>query len=211
MSNTSSTELTDADKELLRETIQRLLSRGAVFREDHRELYDWARTERARLDELGALIGLKLLWEQDSRLILAIPQTSRLLRRLKQDETLVALALWYDFDRAVKDERTTPDEVRLRVCEFNELLAAKFKSLKLPLETRLGEILRLLERKSLVRLESTSGTLADAVIHILPTIRYVIPFQAVEDWNRTRERYVAAAASLSNDTDTEHEPEDSTD
>ena len=70
-------------------------------------------------------------------------------------------------------------------------MAAKFKSLKLPQETRLGEILRLFERKSLVRLENTAGPLSDFLIRILPTIRFLIPFQDIADWNRTRDRHVA--------------------
>lgn len=195
MSAIANTGITDVEQELLREALQRFLAHGAIFREDHRDLYDWARVQRSKLDEFTALIGLKLQWEHDSRLILAVPQSPRLLRRLKQDETLVTLALWYDFDHAVKDEGKTPDDVAFRVSWFNEQLEAKFKSLKLPGETRLGEILRLLERKSLVRLENTTGPLADAVIRVLPTIRFVIPFQGVEEWNKTRNRHLASAGT----------------
>ena len=191
MSTLLAAGISDQEQDLLREAMQRLLSRGAIVREDHHDLYDWARVQRTRLDELGNLIGLRLQWEHDSRLILAIPQSPRLLRRLRQDETLIALALWYDFDRAIKDEGRTPDEVTLPVRAFNEQLAAKFKSLKLPQETRLGEILRLFERKSLVRLENTAGPLSDFLIRILPTIRFLIPFQDIADWNRTRDRHVA--------------------
>ena len=37
---------------------------------------------------------------------------------------------------------------------------------------------------------------ADAIIEILPTLKRVIPFQDIADWNRIAERYVAAAASV---------------
>jgi|JI10StandDraft_1071094.scaffolds.fasta_scaffold42546_3 hypothetical protein len=204
-------ELSDDEQEQAREVLQRLLFRGAILREEGRDLYDWACIYRVRLDAVASLIGLKLQWELDSRLIIGIPQSSRLLRRLKQDETLVALALWYDFDRMVKDEGKSPDEVMMTVREFNQQLEAKFKNLKLPLETRLREILQIFDRKSLVRLENTSGLLANATIRILPTIRFVIPFQDLEEWNRIRDRYQGTVSSNPNPSDTDSESEDSTD
>jgi uncharacterized short protein YbdD (DUF466 family) len=204
-------ELSDDEQEQAREVLQRLLSRGAILREEGRDLYDWACIHRARLDAVASLIGLKLQWEQDSRLIVGIPQSSRLLRRMKQDETLVTLALWYDSDRAVKDEGKAPDEVMMTVREFNQQLEAKFKNLKLPPETRLGEILHLLDRKGIVRLENTVPSLANATIRILPTIRFIIPFQDIEDWNRTRERYQATTPSNTNSSDGDSESEDLTD
>src|SRR5205823_2969796 len=116
MSTEAGTPISESEHELLREAIQRLLVHGAILREDYRDLYEWCRAQRAtgRLDELAALIGLKLHWEHDHRLILAVPQSSRLLRRFRQDESLVALALWYDFDWAVKDEGKTPDDVSFK-------------------------------------------------------------------------------------------------
>jgi hypothetical protein len=197
------TLIPDSEQEHFREALQRLLTRGAILREDNRDLYDWARVQRSRLDELANLLGLKLAWEHDSRLILAVPQGSRLLRRLKQDETLFALALWYDFDRAVKDEGKTPDDVQFKVSEFNEQLQAKFRNLKLPSETRCAEILRLFERKSLVRLENTAGDFAQAVVRVLPTIRFLIPFQDIEDWNRARDRQMGAETSVEPVAETE--------
>jgi hypothetical protein len=196
MSSPALQSLTDSEQELLREAMQRLLAHGAILREDYRDLYEWCRVQRARLDELAALVGLQLHWEQEHRLILGVPQSAKLLRRFRQDETLVALALWYDFDRAVKDEGKTPDDVAFTVREFNEQLATKFKDLKLPSESRLREILQLFERKSLVRLTDTAGAggLADAIIRVLPTMRFVIPFPDLEEWQRVRDRHVQAAA-----------------
>jgi hypothetical protein len=125
-----------------------------------------------------------------------VPQSAKLLRRFRQDETLVALALWYDFDRAVKDEGKMPDDVAFPVRDFNDQLATKFKDLKLPSGSRLREILQLFERKNLVRLKDTAGPsgLADATIRVLPTIRFVVPFPNIEEWNRLRDRHVQAEA-----------------
>jgi hypothetical protein len=206
----TTTTISGSEQELLREAIQCLLVHGAILREDHRDLYDWCRVQRqnARLDSLATLVGLKLHWEHDYRLILAVPQSSRLLRRFRQDESLVALALWYDFDCAVKNDGKTPDDVAFTVREFNESLGTKFKDLILPKPTRMREILQLFERKSLVRLTDTvgAGGFAEVVIRVLPTIRFVMPFPNLEEWRRQRDRYVQAAAAESEEvTD---EPED---
>ena len=198
----------DSEHELLREAIQRLLVHGAILREDYRDLYEWCRVQRSdgRLDQLAGLVGLKLHWEHDHRLILAVPQSSRLLRRFRQDESLVALALWYDFDRAVKDDGKTPDDVEFKVRDFNESLGTKFKDLILPKPTRMREILQLFERKSLVRLTDTAGAggFAETMIRVLPTIRFVIPFPDLEECQRQRDRYVQAAVS----EELSDEPED---
>jgi hypothetical protein len=205
----TTTAASESEQELLRESIQRLLTHGAILREDHRDLYEWCRVQRqnARLDDLAALVGLKLHWEHDHRLILAVPQSSRLLRRFRQDESLVALALWYDFDHAVKDDGKTPEDVAFTVRDFNESLGTKFKDLTLPKATRMREILQLFERKTLIRVTDTAGAggFAEAVIRVLPTIRFVIPFQNLEDWQRQRDRYMQAAAEAEEVTD---EPED---
>jgi Domain of unknown function (DUF4194) len=195
MSDTHLETLTEAEQEHLRDALQRLLTSGAIFREEHRDLYDWCRIQRMRLDLLSNLIGLKLHWDQELRLIFALPQSSKLLRKLKQDETLLALALWYDFDRAVKDEGKTLDDVSFTVRTFNENLATKFKDMKLPQSTRMRDILALFERKSLIRLRETANAdgLADVVIHVLPTIRLVIPFPSLDEWQRQRDRHVQAA------------------
>jgi hypothetical protein len=195
MSTPLTAGLTESDRESLQECLQRLLASGALLREDHRDLYDWARLHRERVDELAGLAGLKLVWEHDNRLVLALPQHPRLLRRLRQDETLVVLALWYDFDRYVKDEGRTPEDVSFRVREFSEQFETKFRHLQLPVPTRLAEIFHLLERKSLLRLAETAGPFPDQIIRVLPTIRYLVPFSALEDWTRARDRHLAAGAS----------------
>lgn len=189
--------LTDSEQEYLRMAIQRLLINGAILREEQRDLYEWCRIQRAQVESIAALVGLKVHWDHEYRLILGIPDSGKLLRRLKQDETIIALALWYDFDCCVKNEGKTPNEVSFTVRTFNEHLETKFKSLRLPTFTRMREILQLFERKSLVRLRETvaAGGLADAVIQVLPTIRLVLPFPDIEGWNRQCERYFQAAES----------------
>ena len=77
--------------------------------------------------------------------------------------------------------------------------------LKLPGITRLREILHLCESKNLVRLQPTAD-FADTTIQVLPTIRHVIPFPSIEEWQRTRDRHVQAAATeLTGESPTEDE------
>ena len=207
MSLATLADLTDADQELLREALQRLLVHGAILREEQRDLYEWCCVRQAALDALANLAGLKLRWEPQDRLIAALPQAGRLLRRLRQDETLVAMALWYDFDRAVQEDGKAPDEVAFTVREFNEHLETKFEGIQLPSRNRLTEILRLLERKSLVRVTdiASSGGFAAATIRVLPTIRFIIPFPSLEEWQRQAERHQRNAAQPE---ETDDEPQD---
>ena len=185
--------LAEADRDRLRDAIHRLLVHGSILRNEpgQREIYDWCRLNPQWLEELAALLGLKIVAQHENRLIQAVPVYPALLRRLRLDETLVALALWYDYDVAVRDQGA--HEVALTVQEFNEKLASKFNALKLPSPSRLQEVLRLLERKNLVRLR-WEADFARSIIEVLPTIRFVIPFPDIEEWNRQRDRYLQAAA-----------------
>jgi hypothetical protein len=200
-------QLSEVEQEQLREAMTRLLSSGGILRDEpgQRDLYEWCRVHRTVLDELAGLLSLQLHWEHESRFIQAVPLSSRLRLGLKQDETLIVLALWYDFHRAVSDDGKALQEVYFTVREFNEQLTTKFKDLKLPGITRLREILHLCESKNLVRLQPTAD-FADTTIQVLPTIRHVIPFPSIEEWQRTRDRHVQAATTeLTGESPTEDE------
>jgi hypothetical protein len=73
-------------------------------------------------------------------------------------------------------------------------LAAKFEPLKKfqPSPTRLREILSLAQRKNLLRF-TPNDALERSIIEVFPTLKRVIPFQNIEEWNRNAERYLAAA------------------
>ena len=85
------------DRLRLRDAIHRLMAHGSILRDEagQREIYDWCRTRTQWLDEIADLLGFRLAWEHDNRLIQAIPQFPALLRRLRLDESLIAMALWY--------------------------------------------------------------------------------------------------------------------
>ena len=186
--------LQEPDREKLREAVHRLLVHGSILRNEpgQREIYDWCRLNSQWVEELAGLLGFKIVAQHENRLIQTVPLYSALLRRLRLDETLVALALWYDYDVAVRDQGA--HDVTMTVQQFNEKLASKFNALKLPSESRLREILRLLERKNLVRVSEVAD-FPQSVVQVLPTIRFVIPFPDIDAWNQERDRYLKAAAS----------------
>jgi hypothetical protein len=129
-------------------------------------------------------------------MVQAVPQTSQFLLRLKLDATLVLLTLWYEFDTAVRDRGETPP-VRINAEQLNDSLASKFEPLRkhLPSPTRLREILSQAQRKNLVRF-TPDVALERSEIEILPTLKRVIPFQNIEEWNKNAERYLASTKEV---------------
>ena len=103
----------------------------------------------------------------------AIPQKSSLILNLKQDATLVLLALWYEFDTQVRDHGAT--EVRLSVEQLNQLLKEKLlPDLKSqPSAGRMREILSQARRFNLVEVEFDEP-FEKSVIEVLPTLKKVI-------------------------------------
>lgn len=198
--------LPDADRERLGEALRRLVANGAILGTEPglAELYQWAQLNREWTEEMAALLDLKLFWDHELRLVQAVPQSGAFTLRLKLDATLVLLTLWYEFDTAVRDRGEVPP-VRITVAQLNDSLRTKFEPLRrsLPSPTRLVEILRLAQRKSLLHFMPAEQP-ADAGIEILPTLKRVIPFQDLADWSRHAERHLAAALAK-DDGDTEEE------
>jgi hypothetical protein len=198
--------LPEADRERLGEALRRLVAHGAILGTEpgQSEIFQWAYLNREWTEEMAALLDLKLFWDHELRLVQAVPQSGAFMLRLKLDATLVLLTLWYEFDTAVRDRGEVPP-VRLTVAQLNDSLRSKFEPLRksLPSPTRLVEILRLAQRKSLLRFTPTTEP-ADAGIEILPTLKRVIPFQDLADWSRHAERHLAAALTK-DEGDTEEE------
>ena len=183
------------DRERLGEAMRRLMAHGSILglEPGQTDLYHWCYQNRPWVDEFASLLDLKLHWEHQDRTVQAVPQSSAFLLRLKLDATLVLLTLWYEFDTAIRDRGETPP-VRLTAQQLNDSLAAKFEPLKKfqPSPTRLREILSLAQRKNLLRF-TPDAALERSVIEIFPTLKRVIPFQSIEEWNKNAERYLVAA------------------
>lgn len=186
--------LQPSDRERLGEALRRLMAQGSILGLEpaQTDLYHWCYQNRAWLDEMAALLDLKLHWEHADRTVQAVPQSPAFLLRLKLDASLVLLTLWYEFDTAIRDRGETPP-VRLTAQQLNDALAAKFEPLRKfqPSQTRMREILSLAQRKNLLRF-TPNEALERSIIEIFPTLKRVIPFQDIEDWNRNAERYLAA-------------------
>lgn len=182
--NLINNSLQDRDKQMLQDIAHRLLAHGSLLRSrsSERVLYDWAVEHLTWLEEWAALLGLKIILQRDDRLIMAIPQIPSMTRRLRRDETLVALSLWYDYDVQVREEGA--HEVFLSVREFNESFRSKFPSIQQLSASRLREILRGFARFNLIETEWTDD-FSDSSIQILPTLRFAIPFPDIEEWLRT--------------------------
>jgi hypothetical protein len=186
--------MVESDRERFGEALRRLLANGSILGQEagQMELYHWCSLNRERIEELARLLDLKLFWDDELRLLQAVPQTGAFTLRLKLDATLVLLTLWYEFDTAVRDRGETPP-VRVSVEQLNDSMRTKFEPLRrnLPSPTRLREILSLAQRKNLLRFTPAERP-AEAVIEVLTTLKRVIPFQDIDDWTRTAERYSGA-------------------
>ena len=187
--------LPEHHRERLGEALRRLVARGSIIglEAGQTELYHWCHQNREWVDEMAGLLDLKLFWDQQERTVQALPQTAALRLRLPLDATLVLLTLWYEFDTAVRDRGETPP-IGLTVQQLNDSLKTKFEPLQknLPSSSRLGEILSLAQRKNLLRY-AAEVPFERSIIEVFSTLKRVIPFQNIKDWNKNAERYLAAA------------------
>ncbi len=202
--------LREPDRERLAEALRRLVAHGSILglEPTQTDLYRWCHQNREWVDEMAGLLDFKLLWDQQERTVQALPQTAAFRLRLPLDATLVLLTLWYEFDTAVRDRGETPP-IRLTFQQLNDSLKTKFEPLKknLPSPGRLGEILSLAQRKNLLRY-AAEVPVERSVIEVLSTLKRVIPFQSIEDWNKNAERYLAAAKDSAANNATEDSPLD---
>jgi hypothetical protein len=198
--------LNETDRVRLGEVLQELLAHGSILGLDPGQggLYDWCRQNPDWLREAALLIGLWVHTEHESRLVQAIPQKPSLTLNLKQDSTLVLLALWYEFDTQVRDHGAT--EVRLSVEQLNQLLREKLlPDLKSqPSAGRMREILSQARRFNLVRVDFAEP-FEKSGIEVLPTLKKVIQFNGIEDWNKTAELHRSPAGAEAGETLPEEE------
>jgi len=117
---------------------------------------------------------------------MAIPLIPSMTRRLRRDETLVALSLWYDYDIQLREEGA--HEVFISVRDFNESFRSKFPSIKQLSASRLKEILRNFAKFNLIETE-WADDFSDSNIQILPTLRFAIPFPDIEEWLRAASHF----------------------
>lgn len=192
----------ERDRQMLQDVAHRLLAHGSLLRarSSERVLYDWAMEHQPWVEQWATLLGLKIIIQRDERVLMALPEVPSLTRKLNRDETLVALALWYDYDVEVRENGA--HEVFFNVRDFNEQFQSKFPALQPLSQSRLKEILRRFARFNLIETE-WEDEFTESVIQILPTLRFAIPFPDIEQW-------VKAASAFRDDDVTEknNEPAD---
>jgi hypothetical protein len=198
--------LSDPDRERMGEAMQALLAHGSILglEPGQGELYTWCRLNLDWLREVAALSGLQVFNEHESRLIQAIPQRPDLTLRLRQDATLVLLALWYEFDTQVRDHGAT--DVKLTVEQLNQLLKEKLlpELKEPPSRGRLLEILRQAQRYHLIHF-AAGDPFEQSQIEILPTLKRVIPFQDLADWTRASDAHKNPGTAPTEEAETETE------
>lgn len=190
--------LTDADRVRLGEALQGLLAHGSILglEAGDANLYTWSRQNFDWLREVAALAGLSVSMEHESRLIQAVPERPVLTLSLRQDVTIVLLALWYEYDTQVRDHGAA--QVMLSVEQLNQLLKEKLlPDLKSqPSAGRMLEILRQAQRFNLIRFE-VAEPFEQTRIEVLKTLPRVIQFNEIAEWTRTAELHKnPQAASL---------------
>lgn len=178
--------LSDEDRARLGEAVQELLVHGSILGLDsgRSALYHWCRQYFDWVKEASALVGLDVALMHEERMVQAIPRTSALQIRLRQDATLVWLALWYAADVRWRDEGQT--QAFLSVAELNGLIKDQLlpDAVGLLTRTRMKEILRQAARFHLIRFEPAEP-FEESGIEVLPAIRRVVPFRDLAAWTET--------------------------
>jgi len=178
--------LSDEDRARLGEALQELMAHGSILGLDagRSALYHWCRQYFDWVKEAAALVGLDVALMHEERMVQAIPRTAALQIRLRQDATLVWLALWYAGDVRWRDEGQT--QAFLSVGELNGLIKDQLlpDAVGLFPRQRMKEILRQAARFHLIRFEPAEP-FEESGIEVLPAIRRVVPFRDLAAWTET--------------------------
>jgi len=156
--------------------------------------------------EIAALAGLDVVILHEERLVQAIPRTAALRLRLKQDATLVWLALGYAGDTRWRDEGQ--DQAFLTVSELNDLLQDQLlpDSVGPMPKGTLRDILRMAARYHLIRFEPAEP-FEESGIEVLPAIRRIIPFRDLAAWTESAKTFQRQASDATTAID-EEEPDE---
>ena len=202
--------LPEQERDRLAEALQVLLASGSINGLDPNRtaLYHWCRQYADWLKEIAVLSGLEVSILHEERLVQAIPRSSSLRLQLKQDATLVWLALWYAGDVRWRDEGL--DQAFLSVAELNDLLHDQLLPDALgPIpKGNLRDILRMAARYHLIRFEPAEP-FEESGIEVLPTIRRIIPFRDLAAWTETAQTFRRDADAISEEDISLTDEEDS--
>lgn len=148
--------------------------------------------------EIAALSGIDVAILHEERLVQATPRTPGLRLRLRQDATLVWLALWVAGDIRWRVEGH--DQAFLTVAELNDLIKDQLLSDStgpIP-KGPLRDILRQAARFHLIRFEP-ADPFEESGIEVLPAIRRVIPFRDLAAWTEAANAFAKSDAADESD------------
>ena len=190
--------LPDQDRTRLSEALQELLAHGSILGLEAGQiaLYTWCRQNFEWLRETAALLGLDVALLHEERMVQAIPRVASMVLNLRQDATLVWLALWYAGDVRWRDEGET--QALLTVAELNALMKDQLLP-EMPGQIsrgRLREILRQAARFNLIRFQSAEP-FEESGIEVLPAIRRVVPFSNLAAWTEAAGKFTTEEAVVS--------------
>lgn len=200
--------LDEADRMRLGEALQELLTHGSIIglETGRSALYHWCRQHFEWLREAAGLVGLDVALFHEERLVQGLPRVAGLRLNLRQDATLVWLALWYAGDVRWRDEGQP--QAFLSVFELNALLKDQLlpDAVGLIPRGRLREILRQAARFHLIRF-IPSEPFEDSGIEVLPAIRRIVPFQDLNAWTEAVAAFGQAGEGLADDAGEDEEVE----
>lgn len=192
--------LSEGDRLRLGEALRELLASGSIngMETSKSPIYHWCRQYFDWLREAAAVVGLEVALLHEERLIQAVPQFAAMRLKLRQDATLVWLALWYAGDVRWRDDGQ--DQAFLNVAELLGLIqdqlltdaAGQFS------RGRLREILRQAERYNLIRME-VADPFEESGIEVLPAIRRIIPFRDLAQWAEDAAAFRKAEPTVESD------------
>jgi hypothetical protein len=194
--------LAEGDRGRLAEALQELLAHGSLLGLETGQLplYNWCRQNFEWLREVAALAGLDVALLHEERMVQAVPRMSAMMLRLRQDATLVWLALWYAGDTRWRDEGET--QAFLTVEDLNALLREQLlpDAAGLISKGRLREILRQAARYHLIRFQPAEPFELSG-IEVLPAIRRVVPFRELADWVETAGHFRRGTVAMEREED----------
>jgi hypothetical protein len=189
--------LPEPDRARLAEALQELLAHGSILglESGHLGLYTWCRQNYEWLRETASLAGLNVALLHEERMVQAIPRVGSMVLHLRQDATLVWLALWYAADVRWRDEGET--QAFITVADLNALLRDQLlpDAVGQISRGRLREILRQAARFNLINFQA-SESFEDSGIEVLPAIRRVVPFRELAEWSEAANTFKKGEATI---------------
>lgn len=176
------------DRSALSEILAELLAHGALLGDQgrDRELYHLAREYRREIEEYFAPLNLTVLPDPDRPILQLrpVPGDCALMARFNKAETLLVLTLW----RMYHDERmeSIAETVVVTTNELWHRLKLYFESVAPPTEAQLRQMLGLMRKRRLVRIQWSEDPtrFGESQIEILPTLSRVIPFENAAAWEQ---------------------------